>query len=353
MPFVMRAVALVALLSSAAALQLSNSTDAKVTPTEKDVERERVKLEKMSVMLGSMLKAKGFAHSKLVPALKLFEDNLQSVLNSTKSMKPEEAMSKLEAAKAGVTGLVSDMTKQKEDLMREDVEQRDSLLMGVLMTNKDKPMEKQLEILKTEDFEGLDVSKELIKTHENKTALYMQAAKYLDTHKEGSIVASFKTHAARAAATAAVLDKRVSALEKEAKEKEARHKKTMDSFAKLVKKGGKTEKMQKAIMKRQERNYKKWAASEQHNIAIMKEAATAVHNGDPKALAHARAALQQSLDNLKNKNSGMLVFLQQANTYLQTDCPFCAAQCVEKCHNDGKSYVVCMGDCKDAGTGGK
>jgi len=343
MQFVLRAFAFLALFSSVASLRHS-------APTEKDVELERAKLEKMAVMFGSMLKGKGLSTSKIAPSLKLFEDNLQSALNTTKSMKPEEAMKALRAAQAGVKGLVADMTKQQESLMREDVEQRESLLMGVLMTNKNKPFEKQLEVLNSDDFKGLDVSKELIKAHENKTALYMQAANYLDTHKQALVVTSFKARAAHAEATADSLDKRVATLEREAQEKDARHEKMEDSLAKVAKKGGKDEKMQKAILKREERNYKKSAAAEKHTIAIKKEAAAAVRKGDSKALDHARAALQQSLDSLKDRNNGMLVFLQQANAFLQKDCPFCVAQCVGKCHDKGEPYSTCMGECKDSGT---
>ena len=55
-------------------------------------------------------------------------------MNETKSMKPGDAMEKMLAAKAGVAGLVREMTKQQESLMKEDFEQRESLLVSVLMT---------------------------------------------------------------------------------------------------------------------------------------------------------------------------------------------------------------------------
>jgi len=43
------------------------------------------------------------------------------------------------------------------------------------------------------------------------------------------------------------------------------------------------------------------------------------------------------------------LFIQLANTIMDRDCPYCAAQCVDKCHTAGKPYVQCLTDCADAG----
>jgi len=43
------------------------------------------------------------------------------------------------------------------------------------------------------------------------------------------------------------------------------------------------------------------------------------------------------------------MFIQLADTYMVRDCPYCAAQCVDKCHTAGKPYVTCLTDCADAG----
>merc|ERR1719297_39222 len=101
----------------------------------------------------------GLRHSHVAPVLKLFTDNLQSILNVSKALQPAEAIQKLTTAQASMTDMVRELTHQQETLMNEDVEQRENLMMGVLMTNKNAPMEKQLEILKNADFQMLDVSK--------------------------------------------------------------------------------------------------------------------------------------------------------------------------------------------------
>eukprot|EP00928_Gymnodinium_smaydae_P078829 TRINITY_DN62896_c0_g1_i1.p1 TRINITY_DN62896_c0_g1~~TRINITY_DN62896_c0_g1_i1.p1 ORF type:complete len:348 (+),score=87.24 TRINITY_DN62896_c0_g1_i1:68-1111(+) len=338
-------VALATLFFSASALKVQSPT-----PTLNDVSVERAKLEKMSVMLGHLLQSNVLLHSKIAPALKLFSSNLDSVLEKSKSMKPSEAMKALMGAKAGVSGLVADMTKTQTNLMKENVQQQESLLMGVLMTHQKDSMSQQLEILKSADFEGLDVAKALLSSADAKTPLYLQAARFLDTHKNASGV--FSTHSSavnRTEAMAASLDKRVASLEREAKTKDIGYKNKIDGLEKLVNKGGNRTRVLKALIKREERNHKKWAAMQMHDIASMKAAAAAVRSGDVVALNRARAALQASLDSLKNKNAGMVVFLQKGHSILQRDCPYCAAQCVEKCHNDGKPYVACLSDCADAG----
>eukprot|EP00929_Paragymnodinium_shiwhaense_P020323 TRINITY_DN1358_c0_g1_i1.p2 TRINITY_DN1358_c0_g1~~TRINITY_DN1358_c0_g1_i1.p2 ORF type:complete len:353 (+),score=165.16 TRINITY_DN1358_c0_g1_i1:71-1129(+) len=343
-------VVLAAGFSSSAALRISNKTATAVAaPTEKDVEMERSKLEKMDVALHGMLQGDTLSHSKVAPALKLFADNLNGVLNQTKSMKPADAMKKLLDAKAGVSNLVSEMTHQQESLMKEDFKQRENLLMGVLMTNKKESMDKQLEILKDDDFEGLDVSKALLKSHDNSTALYMQAAKWLDAHKDAGGVMSKKSHTSKAADLAASFDKRVAALEKESEARELHHKKHVEDLEAIIKKGGKEAKIAKIGLKREEHRFKKTAAQSKRDIASMKEAAAAMRSGDMKALKHAQDALQKSLDSLKSGNAGMLVFLQEGNSIMETDCPYCAAQCVEKCHNNGKAYTECLTECADAG----
>jgi len=349
----MRGVAVVlaaAGFSSSGALRLANKTAPVVAEvTQKDVDAERVKLDKMEHALDGMLGGDSLSHSKVAPALKLFTDNLKSVLNETKTMKPADAMKKLLDAKAGVSNLVGEMTHQQENLMKEDFKQRENLLMGVLMTNKAEPMEKQLEILKDDDFEGLDVSRALLKQHDNSTALYMQAGMWLDAHKNAGGVVSKTTHKSHAEETAKSFDKRVEALEKEGEARKVHHERRVKELEDLVKKGGKEAKVAKASLKREERHFKKTQLQSQRDIASMKEAAAAMRSGDMKALKHAQEALQKSLDSLKSGNAGMLVFLQQSNGLLERDCPYCAAQCVEKCHNEGKPYVGCLSECQDAG----
>lgn len=49
------------------------------------------------------------------------------------------------------------------------------------------------------------------------------------------------------------------------------------------------------------------------------------------------------------KAASRKMFIQLADTDMNRDCPYCAAQCVDKCHTAGKPYVQCLTDCADAG----
>lgn len=323
----------------------------RVSPTQKDVDTERVKLGKMSTMLSSMLSNKALSNSKVAPSLKLFASNLDTILNMTKTMKPVDAMKKLSDARAGVKGLLSDMTKTQESLMKDDFQSRESLLMGVLMTHQKDAIDAQKNILQADEFKGLDVSKALLQSNDTAKPLYVQAATYLDSHKNagGEMAHTSASHAAHAEALAASLERRVSTLVTELNTKQSHHAKKMAELQALVSKGGKEVNILKATIKREEHRFKKWAALQQHDIDTMKTAADAVRKGDVKALDRARSALQASLNSLKDKNGGMMVFLQQGNTLFEQDCPYCAAQCVEKCHNKGEPYTACLGECADAG----
>jgi len=338
---------LAALLFTAAALRRVNNNGSTVEITQHDVDMERQKLNNMAVGLEGMLKGQSLAHSKVAPSLKLFTSNLESVLASSKSMKPADAMKQLEAAKAGVSSLLTDMTHHQEALMKEDVAQREDVLLGVLMTHKGDAMDKQLEILKSADFAVLPVAKALLQKHDDKSALYLQAAQYLDQSKSGSAtISTLAQNASRVEEMAVSLEKRVATLERQGEVRLLEHKKRMDKLNALIKKG---DKHSKARLHHEEREFKKTEAMNKQDVESMKAAVAAIRKGDMKALAKAQEALKKSMQELKNKNGDMLVFLQKGHAYLERDCPFCVAQCVGKCHDSGKPYTACLTECADAG----
>jgi len=76
----------------------------------------------------------------------------------------------------------------------------------------------------------------------------------------------------------------------------------------------------------------------------------------PAAEAKPEKKVAKSSPAGKSKNLGKAasaaaktMFIQLANTVMNRDCPYCAAQCVDKCHQAGKPYVQCLTDCADAG----
>lgn len=101
--------------------------------------------------------------------------------------------------------------------------------------------------------------------------------------------------------------------------------------------------------KKERRDFEKQAAMSKHDIQSLKTAISAVEKGDMKALMTAKTALSSSLKAMEAKSGGFLYLIQLGHRATNRDCPFCAAQCFDKCHAAGKSYVQCLTDCQDAG----
>jgi hypothetical protein len=55
-------------------------------------------------------------------------------------------------------------------------------------------------------------------------------------------------------------------------------------------------------------------------------------------------------DEARDAANGTYSSLIQMKTQ-EKDCPYCAAQCVDKCHSNGGSYVSCLSECADSGKG--
>lgn len=334
------------------------ATQAKVaSPSPADVLALHKQLSTIAGKLETMLNAKdgSLASAKVGPTMKVFLKELQGVLKTTadKKLAPAVAMKQLSAAKQSLASLMGDLNSRQTELMKEDNAQRESLLLGVLMTKQKEPMEQQLEILTDDDFAGLEVAKSLLAKHDAKVALYVQAAKYLDEHPQRKPAPMREAKPGNPLAQVqAMLEKRLYALEHEYQVREKFHNQKVADFATRLKKADKKEQHVVQIMqKREERNFKKWSAMRKHDINAMRDAVEGVKKGDMKAVARAKAALEQSMKAMQSQTQGFLYLIQLGHTMMKRDCPYCAAQCVDKCHTAGKPYVQCLTDCADAGKG--
>jgi hypothetical protein len=327
--------------------------------TTADVQQLREKLQVMATGLDGLLNSKDGTLSKLkvAPALQSFLKQLRTTLSDTKDMKDTaKAMKSLTDAQAGIAVLVKDMTAQQEAIMKEDEEQKESLLLGVLMTKQKEPFDKQLEILKSSDFASLPVVKALLEKHDDKTPLFSQVGGWLDSKgkhvKAQTPEDQRKAVLANVQTVAASLEKRVKVLETSEKEGEARHSKVMKELARKEKTASKTEVAHlKRIAKREERQFKKWYAMDHRDLTSMREAVDAVKRGDMKKLAKVQEAIKASLKQMQSQSGNFLHLLQLGHRVLRKDCPFCAAQCLDKCHSGGGSYASCLTQCADAGKG--
>lgn len=303
-------------------------------------------MTRMHVNLEKLLHDTKFANGKLAPVLKLFDQSLESVLNETQFMKPTDAMKKLLVAKGGAAQLVSDFGKQQEDLMREDSEQRESLLMGVLVAHKQAPMSEQMEYLRSNEFIGLDVAKALMEFHDESIPLFEQVAKYLDLHKHagGSPNKNNVVHDRDFLANS--LDKRVKDLERDMEHRAAVQRESIEHVNELVKT---VNNQARAVIRQKQRMYEKDMSQSKHDIALLKEAAASIRRGDVKTARRVGDALKKSLEALKSSRGSMIYFLQKSSVVLEKDCPYCVAQCLEACHNEDKSYIQCLAKCDGIG----
>merc|ERR1719230_420005 len=94
----------------------------------------------------------------------------------------------------------------------------------------------------------------------------------------------------------------------------------------------------KRIAKREERQFKKWYAMEHRDLTSMRQAVDAVKRGDMKQLAKVQEAIKASLKQMQSQSGNFLHLLQLGHRVLRKDCPYCAAQCLDKCHSSGGSY---------------
>merc|ERR1719321_2110311 len=105
----------------------------------------------------------------------------------------------------------------------------------------------------------------------------------------------------------------------------------------------------KRLQKKEDAEYKREHTMITHDIGSLKSAIESVKKGDMKALASAQGALEKSMNSMKSNTQDFLHFLQMSTYTREQDCPYCKAQCLEKCHADGHSFMDCMGECQNAG----
>jgi len=313
----------------------------------------RERLLKMSSGLSKIIDPSGpLAKTELGPEMVEFNARVRAVVNSTAGKSDKKSLEQLKEVMGSVTSLVKDLNQQQMRLMQEGEEQRESLLLGVLMAQKGEPMQKQLEVLGSPEFVGLAASKAVLAGRDTKTPLFQQVANFLDAHGGGGgrRSAAVEAHSAAVAHVVASLRARLAHLEQSARHAEEAHANATKRVKALEKtKDNRSAKIVHAIEKKEDRKFQKMMAIQHQDISAMKAAISAVEHGDMQGLERARAALENSMKSMQSKNSGFLVLIQEGFRASGLDCPYCAAQCVDKCHDEGKKYVTCLEECRDAG----
>eukprot|EP00927_Polykrikos_kofoidii_P040941 TRINITY_DN348_c0_g1_i4.p1 TRINITY_DN348_c0_g1~~TRINITY_DN348_c0_g1_i4.p1 ORF type:complete len:383 (-),score=69.10 TRINITY_DN348_c0_g1_i4:138-1286(-) len=333
----------------------SNTTVSNTTSSRKsEVALAREKLEKMSAGLSAILgkNSSVLSQSPVSASIQAFKAQLDKTLRDTVNVTNEtEALVELHTAQSAVKLLVRDMTSQQVRLMRENTQQLESLLLGVLMTRQHEPMLKQLEVLESSEFSRLPVVAAVLALKKNSTPLFKQVADYLDSKSEmkPQVNASKQPDLTKIVSS---LEARIQNMEKTDKRRIALHDdemKEMDVAVEKKKKNAQLSLRLKHMKKGSDRSFKKQEALVHHDIESLKAAVEAIKRGDVKTLMKAQEALEATQRKMRSHGNDFIVFIQTAHKLNGLDCPYCAAQCIEKCNSAGRSYSECLGECADAG----
>jgi hypothetical protein len=338
----------------------SNNTSASaLVEKSAQIQKLRAQLAAVSAGLKPMLDPKGaLAKTEVGSDLRQFYDEMQVIINQTANKKDANSLDELQKAQKHVHSLVKELTNRQTQLAHDSEDQSNSLLLGVLMTRQKEPVDKQLEVLENKDFASLPVSKALLAQKDMKTPLFQQAAAYIDAHGHGgpkAVAAARASGGKKPDLTDLVsgLQARLNHLESSvdrAKKLHANETSNLDEEEKKALKKSKTKAHAIHLLrKREDRKFAKMMAIQKNDMQVMKEAIAAIKMGDIQGLARAQAALSASVEAMQSHNGGFLVLVQESLRESGQDCPFCVAQCVDKCHQAGKPYVSCLTDCADAG----
>merc|ERR1719321_1223055 len=138
-----------------------------------------------------------------------------------------QKLEKLHNVEASVNGLKTDMSKLTTTLKSEGEEEKDSILLGVLMSRKNKSEKEQMEVLESNDFKNLAVVKYVLAHRDAKKSWAEQVAARLDatTKATGGNTTNVKTLAAETEGIVKQLTGFLKTMEKHLADQEKFHKK--------------------------------------------------------------------------------------------------------------------------------
>merc|ERR1719428_2513113 len=158
---------------------------AEISPAN-DVAKLSNKLEHVISGLDSVYKAQSEGKngvSRFGKLLKPYLSEMHSVMTevqTNKKLTEGQKLEKLHNVEASVNGLKTDMAKLTTTLKSEGEEEKESILLGVLMSRKSKSEKDQMEVLESNDFKNLAVVKYVLAHRDAKKSWAEQVAARLD-----------------------------------------------------------------------------------------------------------------------------------------------------------------------------
>merc|ERR1719421_2777285 len=151
-----------------------------------DVAKLTNKLEHVIAGLDKVYKAQSEGKSGVSRFGKLLKPYLSEMhkvmtaVQTDKKLTEGQKLEKLHNVEASVNGLKSDMGKLTTSLKSEGEEEKESILLGVLMSRKSKSEKEQMEVLESADFKNLEVVKYVLAHKDAKKSWAQQVAEHLD-----------------------------------------------------------------------------------------------------------------------------------------------------------------------------
>lgn len=321
------------------------------------IEALRRKLLSISRGLSRIMEPGGpLAGTDAGPDIAELNARIETIVRSTAGRRDAKSLDKLVGVMGSVTSLAKDISRHQMQLMQEgDQRQQDSLLLGVLMAKRGEPIARQLEVLEAPAFAHLRVTEAVLARKDMKTPLFQQVASLLDAHgaHDGGArgASGSESRGAVVARTVASLRARLARLEASARRAEAAHAGEEERVRALEKnQDGRSLRILRAKQDRENRRFQRRMDIQRQDIGTMRAAVDAMEHGDVQGVRRAEAALESSMRKMRSQSSGFLMLIQEGLRGSGLDCPYCAAQCVDRCHAAGGKYVACLAECQDAGT---
>jgi hypothetical protein len=296
----------------------------------KDKPTPRMKLEKVE---------KGFA--AVLKASPVLEDLVSPMLKEVKAALEEKDDKKVNAVLDEFPKWQKEMGERQLQITNAGDSERTTLLVAVLQNKQDLPVSEQLEVVRAADFTGLPVVRFIEDHSDDKTPLVNLALKFIDGDKAAPVEAPATN------STPPNLDDIVKMLEghqhsaEERLDQIAKREKLLEKTFKNLKKD---DKQVKFLRRREERKLAKDKAVQTKTMTALKDAIKDIKNKDAKGLLEAKKALQESMEALQEQNGEFLHFLQ--TTAPGFSCPYCGAQCIEKCvSTEHKTMSGCLSEC--------
>merc|ERR1719453_1744111 len=205
-----------------------------------DVAKLTNKLEHVIAGLDKVYKAQSEGKtgvSRFGKLLKPYLSQMHSVMatvQTDKKLNDGQKLEKLHNVQASVNGLKKDMDKLTTTLKSEGEEEKESILLGVLMSRKSKSAKEQMEVLESADFKNLDVVKYVLTHRVAKESWAEQVAARLDATTNVNHTA-MKSMAAETEGIAKQLTGFLKTMEKHLADQEKFHKKITETQAKDLK----------------------------------------------------------------------------------------------------------------------